>query len=676
MATAETAEIEKGTGEFVKPPRAKAVYSDDGDITLNFADANIREVVRTILGDIMGRNYVIDPAVQGTITIQTSRPLEEEELLPTLENLLKLTGAALIAQGADFKVVPLANAPRETREVGIGTRLGGPGRGWGVQIVPLEHVSAAEMRKVLEPVASDGNILNVDSRRNLLMLGGSEAELENLLELIYMFDVDWLEGMSFGYFPLKYAEATTLIDELRQIVVQDEAREGGGLLRFVPIERLNALIAISPRASQIERVGDWIDRLDRGGDQESSRLFVYYVQNKRAVDLAETLSRIFVDSGTARSRAEPSIRPGQLPVELTSSETLRDAASTRRNQAGANETGTAERRGGSGENGTNQGQSGARNARRAAATSSEAQVFTIAEGREIRIIADDSNNALIVLATPADYRMVESTLKKLDLVPLQVLIEATIAEVRLTDDLRYGLQWFFSEGKHSATLSSVAAALPGQVFPGFSYLFAGNNLRVVLNALDDISDVKVISSPTLMVLDNQTASLQVGDTVPILTEQSTTDTGTQFNSVQQQDTSVILTVTPRVNAGGLVILEILQEVSEAVGVVAGGINSPIISRRKIETTIAVQSGETVALGGLIRDSKTRSKSGLPLLHQLPIIGSLFGETFDSKDRTELLIVLTPRVVRSAQQARDVTRELRRRLRSVSPLDARIGLRTK
>ena len=306
------------------------------------------------------------------------------------------------------------------------------------------------------------------------------------------------------------------------------------------------------------------------------------------------------------------------------------------------------------------------------ATAGEAQIFTIAEGREVRIIADDSNNALIVLATPVDYRMIEQTLRKLDLVPLQVLIEGTVAEVALRGELRYGLQWFFNSGNSSATLSAVPLATPAQFFPGFSYLFATNDVRVVLNALDDISDLNMISSPTLMVLDNQTASLQVGDTVPIFTEQATTDAGIIVNSIQQQDTGVTLTVTPRVNAGGLVNLEITLEVSDAVPTVTSGLNSPTIRQRKIQTTVAVQSGETVALGGLIRDDKAKTKSGIPILHELPILGSLFGETVDSKERTELLVVLTPRVIRGMQQARDVTRELRKRLRSVSPIDRRIG----
>jgi general secretion pathway protein D len=267
--------------------------------------------------------------------------------------------------------------------------------------------------------------------------------------------------------------------------------------------------------------------------------------------------------------------------------------------------------------------------------------------------------------------MVEATLRKLDLVPLQVLIEATIAEVTLRDQLQYGLQWFFSEGNHSGSLVDVTgASIPTQVLPGFSYLFAATNARVVLNALDSITDVNVISSPSLLVLDNETATLVVGDTVPIRTEEAATDTGI-VSSFQQLETGIRLTVTPRVNAGGLVILEIVQEVSDAIATTTSGIDSPTIQQRRIETTVAIQSGETIALGGLIKDSKSKGKSGLPILHNLPIIGALFGETSADKLRTELLVVLTPTVVRGVQEAREVTKELRRRMRSVSPLDQRI-----
>ncbi len=308
--------------------------------------------------------------------------------------------------------------------------------------------------------------------------------------------------------------------------------------------------------------------------------------------------------------------------------------------------------------------------------------IALAGEAEIRIIADEANNALVILATPADYRMVEAALKKLDIVPLQVLIEATIAEVTLTDDLRYGLQWFFKSGNFSATLSEVDTGVAAQFFPGFSVLFATTDISVVLNALESVTDINIISSPQLMVLDNQTARLQVGDQVPIVTRTAVSvEVGTEpgepeptapiVNEVELLDTGVILNVTPRVNAGGLVIMEIEQEVSDAVATITSGIDSPTIRQRKISSTVAVQSGETVALGGLIRDKKEKTNTGIPILSSLPLIGPLFGVRTDDVERTELLILITPRVVSNQAEARAVTDELRRRLRAVVPLERKL-----
>ncbi len=301
-------------------------------------------------------------------------------------------------------------------------------------------------------------------------------------------------------------------------------------------------------------------------------------------------------------------------------------------------------------------------------------VAAIEDSGDIRIIADEKNNALVILATTAEYRMIEATLQRLDITPLQVLIEVTIAEVTLTDDLRYGLQWFFESGDSAVTFSTLASGAVASAFPGFSYLFSGGDARVVLNALTEITDVRVISSPQLMVLDNQSARLQVGDQVPIAT-QSAVSIGDPdapiVNSIQFRDTGVILEVTPRVNASGLVVLDVFQEVSDVIATTTSDIDSPTIQQRSIESTVAVQSGDTVALGGLIRDRNEDSSSGVPLLSSIPLLGNLFKTTQTQVRRTELLVLITPRVVRDRSEALEVTDELRRRLSTLGPLEKRI-----
>jgi general secretion pathway protein D len=292
----------------------------------------------------------------------------------------------------------------------------------------------------------------------------------------------------------------------------------------------------------------------------------------------------------------------------------------------------------------------------------------------IQIVPDVRNNALVISATPEEYRQNETALRQLDVTPMQVLIEATIAEVTLTDELRYGLQWFFHTGDSDFSFSPLNSGVVAPVFPGFNYALTSANAQVILNALTQITDVKVISSPQLMVLNNETARLQVGDEVPIVTQQvqSVDTTGAPIvNSIEYRDTGVILNVSPRVNAGGLVVLDIVQEVSDVVRTTTSGLNSPTIQQRQIKSTVAVQSGESVALGGLIRDGNTKGVTGLPVVSEIPLLGNLFKTTTDTQRRTELLVLLTPRVAASRQDARDITEELRSRVRSLAPLEYRI-----
>ncbi|MGD8810293.1 MAG: hypothetical protein PVG24_11855, partial [Gammaproteobacteria bacterium] len=300
-------------------------------------------------------------------------------------------------------------------------------------------------------------------------------------------------------------------------------------------------------------------------------------------------------------------------------------------------------------------------------------ITVLGEGRvkteaNIRVIADEANNALTVLATAQDYKKVERALIKLDVSPLQVLIEATIAEVTLNDRLRYGLQWFLRSGNASFSLSNLASGAVNSTFPGFSAVFSGldGDVRVVLDALDEITKVRVLSSPQLMVLNNRTATLQVGDQVPILTRSAVSVNNPDapvVNSVEFRDTGVILRVTPRVNESGLVTLDVQQEVSDVVPTVSSNIDSPTIQQRYFESSVQVDTGTTIALGGLIEDRRTNGDSGLPVISQVPVVGNLFKTTTNELDRTELLVLLTPRVVRNAGDARSVTRELRDRLTS-------------
>ena len=642
--------VYKGSDEFtrqVATAPTPLTETPDGGFTLNFADADLREVVRAILGDTLGVNFVVDPNVQGTVTLQTSRPITRSDLLPTLESVLGLNGAALVKVDGLYKVLPADQAVRGTVKPRFYLPPRSGNAGTDIVVVPLEYVGALEMDKVLEPFAPTGSILRVDTERNLIILGGSQNELMNLLDTVETFDVDWLAGMSFGLFPVQSTGAKEIVEDLQEVFGDPAEGPLAKVVRFVPIERLNAVLVISSRSVYVEKARTWIERLDVG-EEEVPRIFVYYVENSRAADLAAVLGEIFVgDEGIRR----PALAPGLSPVALRSDEPAREG--------GAQVTPPPER--------------------------ASPPVSAVGEGASlgmagpVRIIADEIKNALVVLATPRDYRIVESALNKLDIVPLQVLIEATILEVALNDELEYGVEWFFRFGDTRFTSRNRGEAafspVPGAPSPlsGFTFLLQNADARVIVNALDSVSDINVISSPSLFVLDNQTASLQVGDQVPVATQarQGTDTTSELVQTIEYRDTGTILNVTPRVNAGGLVSMEISQEVSNVRPEENQTIDSPTIATRRIETTVAVQSGQTVALGGLIRDERSKGSAGIPFLSRIPYVGFLFGNKSEQALRTELLVLITPRVVPNQDEARRVTEELRRRLRTITPLEDRI-----
>ncbi|HSE79547.1 MAG TPA: type II secretion system secretin GspD [Alphaproteobacteria bacterium] len=669
------------------PVRADAETAPDGDIVLNFVNADVREVARAVLGSLLKLNYVVDPRVQGTITVQTSRPLGRDAVLPTLDVVLRTSGFALTESGGLYRITPAESAPRADAAAGKVTGGRPLSSGSAIQVVPLRFTSALEVRNLIEAFLPPGAGLRADTTRNVLLLQGSREELASVLDLIEMFDMDWLSGKSFALHPLHSAQAKALIPELESIFGDPAEGPNAGVVRFIPIDRMNAILVVAASQLNLKRAQEWIDRLDRGGDEDTQRIHVYYIQNSRAVDVAAVLSELL--SPRDVRVVLPATTPVFPQVELRSS---RPGEERRESGAGStSDAGTSSDRAsmGGGDRLGSVSTSGSTRygARTPRGTPGGAglpgpslgvggyDLFGGPDDRQprMRVVADEKNNALVIYATPRDYRMIEAAVRKLDVLPLQVVIEATIAEVTLNDSLRYGTQWFFKTGNNSVVLTNLRNNDIGGIFPGFNYFLSGGDARVILSALSDVTDLNVISSPTLMVLDHQTATLQVGDEVPITVQQAVSTINPDapiVNSIQYRDTGVILRVTPRVNASGLVTLEIQQEVSDVTETTTSGIDSPTISQRRIVSNVAVQAGDTVALGGLIRDTKSKGRTGLPFLSEIPVLGFLFGTKSAVSLRTELLVMITPRVIRNPQDARDMTEELRTRLRSVGALERR------
>ena len=627
-------EMYPGTGALTKSRSiARAATGEQGDITLNFVNSDVKDVAKAVLGDYLKLNYEIGANVQGTVTIQTSQPLKRSQVLPALEQALRLNAMAVVVSHGIYKIVPLADAQHV---VHVNSSRHDGSIGYGVDIVPVRYINAADMAKLLEPLAPASGIVHVDSTHNVLLIEGTTEERQTLKDDIALFDADWLSGMSFAMFTPSHLDADELVKELNQVL-------GGlnspvtSLVQLVPIQRLNAVLAISHQARYLDHVRAWVNRLDRPGEGSDKRIYIYDVQNGRASDLASTLGKLlFGNSGTM-----PSAGPS-MPVRSGSS--LAPPPPPNSNSAGAIPSLTS--------------------------PSDAVSVSGSAPGiGNLSITADETNNALAILATPQQYGVLVAALRKLDAAPLQVLLEAAIAEVTLTDNLKYGVQYFFQPNtQNQIVLSDAATAAIAPAFPGFAYAYSsGNNIKIILDALQAITHIEVVSSPQLMVLNNQPATLQVGDRVPIVTQQAqqtTSDTAPIINSIEYEDTGVILKVTPRVNRGGMVMMDISQEVSQVSDTSASPVPSPTIQERKINSSVAVQDGETVVLGGLISDSRVRGRSGIPYLQNIPLLGNLFRDTSDNKTRTELMVLITPHVVDNTQKARKITEELRHRLPNV------------
>ena len=554
--------------------------------------------------------------------------------MPTLETVLRMNGIVMIKESGIFKIMPASGIKGS-----LSPQMGGAIAGFSMQVVPLKFVGAREMTKILGSVAADPSLVKADELRNLMILAGTQNEIRHMLDTIEMFDVDWMSGMSVGLFILQSADVKTVQQDMSKVL--GDGNPLAGVVKLIPIERLNGFVIITPQPHYLEQAELWLDRLDRVTSTGGTRLFVYHVQNGKAEHLAELLNQTFggqKGQTTTRTASAPSVAPGLTGTQLTS--------------LGAQAQST--------------------NAPQSPVVGSTLAISADGGGGadQVRVVADAQNNALLILANAAGYDKIEAALKKLDTSPRQVLIEVTIAEVTLKDELKYGIEWLFTNGPRRSGKLDIGTDGLSALVPGFSYAITsatGDTIKSVLNILATDNKLNILSSPHIMVADNQTAKIQVGDSVPTSGPQTVSGTGVVISSVQYLDTGVILSVTPRINAGGLVNLDITQEVSTASSTTTSGLNSPTISKRSAKTSVAVQSGETMVLGGLMSEQNTKGTAGLPGLSSIPILGGLFGTQSHGSTRTELVVLITPRVANNFSQAKALSDELRRKMGQVKDL---------
>jgi len=680
----------RGTDQVVKLAEAPEPVRFVGDaVTLSFENAPLSEVTHAVLSDVLGVDYLIDGPIPGEVTLRTRTPIERDQLLSVLESLLKANKVMLI-RGQDGRFI-VSSSDLATKLSPKVVSADEKAAGFSTMIIPLQYISAGGMAEMLKPMAEDKAFVRVDNARNLLMLAGTQAQLAGWLEIINTFDVDMLEGMSVGLFPLQYSGVEELVEALNQLLTEASASDGeAGLtdvVRVMPFVRLNSVMVITPRAHYLDRMETWIERLDRAPENGAERrLYVYPVQNTTAGRLAMLLNSIYSGGGSGGQRGALDNRNVAPGLNRESVGGGRNNNRMGNNGIGGNRSGVGGMGGGrsSGMNSNMNAGMGMNGGGTGGGTSVSELNFSEDgsdnPGAEVRVVADEENNSLMIYSTGMQYKTIKSALEKLDTPPTQVLIEASIVEVTLNDSLKYGLEWTFNGQLGGSSYDGVGVLSDGefnfgtaggsaaQLAEGFSYTVTGGagGIKAVLQALSTESLVNVISTPSVMVLDNNVASIQVGDQVPINNGSTVTNGGNSIQNISYKDTGVQLMVRPSVNAGGLVTMDVQQTVTDVGPIDVTG-NRRFLER-SIASRVAVRSGESIVLGGLIRENAANQEDGVPWLHKAPIIGPLFGTSEQTRDRTELLIIITPRALYNDAELRQVSDEMRDQIRNFELID--------
>jgi general secretion pathway protein D len=689
-------QIIRGNQSFVRSPAGRASVSlpsapgssgqaagqgGVADIMFNFTNQPIEAVVNSIMGDLMHENYSIAQGVTGDVSFSTSQPVNKTEALSILETLLSWTNNAMIRQGNRYVILPANQAVSGKLTPTLPSAR--PASGLSARLFTLRYISATEMQKLLKPFARDNAFLLVDSARNVLSLAGTPEELANYQDTIDTFDVDWLKGMSIGVYGLQRATVGELMPQLQKMFGPDSGMPLAGMVKFLPIERTNSVVAISSQPQYLSEVGDWIHTIDEGGGNEP-QLYVYDVRNMKATDLARYLRQIY-GTGQIKDDSAAKVAPG---LKTTSLGSLNSSNSGGTSMTGSNlnggamsgeagMTGTASNSDDESDSSDDSGEASASDdsADTESGTSGKAQTLD----ESTRITAQQSSNQLLVRTRPAQWAEIEAAIKRLDNPPMQVQIETRILEVNLTGELDQGVQWYLGRLAGNSTSTTVANSSGSQGALGgggaslgstdsLFYSFVSNNLQVAIHALETNGRTQVLSAPSLVVMNNQKAQIQVGENIPInQTTVNTSVSSTTLSSVEYVQTGVILNVVPRINPGGLVYMDIQQQVSNAdYSNVTSTSTNPAIAARSVTTQVAVQSGQTVLLGGLIKQDNSESVSRVPYLGRIPGLGWLFGNSTKSKARTELLVLITPRVVTGNGQARQVTDDYRQQMQLLKP----------
>lgn len=632
------------------PPGVGA--QDDGKFTVNLDQASLAEASKLILGETLGYNYTIDPRLQATITLVSNRPLSARELLSSFESALRLGNAALIQSDGNFKIVAMQEVlDGEMGTADYGKRISD---GYGVNAIPLRFVSPASMMEVLDSFIARAGTVRASNVGSMILIRGPAQERRALVDVIMSFDVDWMKNQTSGIASLENGRADDVAGRVAKIFAQDTATAGPNALRVVPVPSINSVIVIANDEAKVKRAITWIKRLDRE-DVDAPNVYVYAAQNGNAVDLARILNSTFGSGGGGGATAE--VAPDKQTTDIS----IESGAGDMSNPATPGQDGSQQKSG-----------QAAADTMSTSSTGTEDMASTSFSGtggsKSIRITPNPANNTIVISATPKDYRRILATLRQIDSPPTQVLIKATIVEVELNDQLKYGVQAYFQSGDVGFSLSDTIPTSKGisPTTAGLNFLLGGfTNPKVIINALSDITNVHIVSSPSLLVLENETATIKVGDQIPIQTQTSQTDGGNVVSSYEYRDTGVVLKVRPRVSANGMVTIDLGQELSAQTEGAVGVGGNPEFRQRNVTSKVSVNDTQTVLLGGLIAGQEEGGRSTVPGADDVPLLGKLVGTTKNRAKRNELIVLITPTIIRNGEEAADASQSLRNTMKNLN-----------
>ena len=614
-----------------------------GGFLVKFNNADVYEVIHT-LGRIAGINYLIDPRVRGVVNVHTQGTVKKDDALELLYSILRINGATAVREGDLYHIVPMNEAKTEPLILEEARDAAFPNRPV-MRAFPLQFIAAAEMAKVIKPFVSPGGDAVEVPRANVLLVVDTAGNMDKHARLVELFDADAFRSAGVRMFPLKFLDPEEMAKGLESIFgALDFGTKGGGKpagINFVPLVRLNSLLVVSASPKAMENVERWIGELDREPSKTSRSVHLYRVKHGKVRDIAAVLEKLY-PARTSSLPAKPTeFKPqvaepaGAKPYILSTPTTpAAPAPSTpARPQSGPEKK----------------------------------------EGEGFDIIPDEPTNSLIIRGSFSEYAAILETLKAVDVYPRQVLLEVLVGEVQLDDSMKLGIDWnyvWMGDGVTRNTASMVTS-LAGTT-TGLKYLVdRTNRLTAAFRGLATDGKVSILSSPSVIAANSRKAKIQVADSVPITTASIVANSNPPVTTqtVEYRDVGVILTFTPYINDSGVVTLEIEQEVSEISTTEATSTTNPSFFKRSASTTLIATEDQSIVLGGLVKERKSRSREGIPFLSQIPLIGWIFGARSDILTRNELVIFITPRVISSVEDGTRLSREFEDR---VFEIKERIG----